>query len=321
MSGVVPRAVDSETDSLEAGFFDRPARKTREEPDAQEWASDWEDLEASRLAKRQARLAKYVTFAILGMSVPGVAGFLVYHKLIMPTPVPLVSQNGAGHELPAANEPEPLPELAVIVPMPQTAPTRTGTVGSNAQPMGPVSSPADPADPAESPDRAPASPEKVAEQPGDQPKFQDQDMAGDRLGLASSQSSRGAEVDRAENAPGNPPEVVPDDGTADKADVAAENTPCSPASQQDREMLGADLKDSKEIGKLARRHLAKGDACGAERLAQLAVEADPKSSLGWIVLGAARQDRRDHEGAREAYRRCAQQAVGRYVQECERLAR
>ncbi|MFI5307343.1 MAG: hypothetical protein ACHQ53_08325 [Polyangiales bacterium] len=59
----------------------------------------------------------------------------------------------------------------------------------------------------------------------------------------------------------------------------------------------------------------------ARELAERAVALDDTSSEAWIVLGAARGALGDHRGAREAYRSCAERAVGEYALECRRLAR
>jgi hypothetical protein len=63
------------------------------------------------------------------------------------------------------------------------------------------------------------------------------------------------------------------------------------------------------------------DNHGAAELAGRAVVADPTSSEGWIVLGAARAALGDRRGAHEAYRSCASLGVGAYTTECRRLAR
>ena len=55
--------------------------------------------------------------------------------------------------------------------------------------------------------------------------------------------------------------------------------------------------------------------------ASRAVAVDPKSSEGWIVLGAARHALRNREGAREAYRKCVEFGEGQYVRECRRMVR
>ena len=77
----------------------------------------------------------------------------------------------------------------------------------------------------------------------------------------------------------------------------------------------------KVLRKLAGHYLNKGKNREAERFARRAVEIEPKSSMAWLMLGAARQAMRDRTGAREAYRSCAEQAEGRYVRECRNLLR
>ena len=59
----------------------------------------------------------------------------------------------------------------------------------------------------------------------------------------------------------------------------------------------------------------------AKRFAERTVQIDPKSSTGWIVLGAAFDGMNDHQAALEAYKTCAEEAVGKYVTECRNLLR
>jgi tetratricopeptide (TPR) repeat protein len=72
---------------------------------------------------------------------------------------------------------------------------------------------------------------------------------------------------------------------------------------------------------IAYTYLNTGDQQTAKQYATRAVAIDPQSSQGWIVLGAAQESLGDLAGAREAYRRCATEAVGSYVVECRKLAR
>ena len=75
------------------------------------------------------------------------------------------------------------------------------------------------------------------------------------------------------------------------------------------------------LSHLAFNYLNNGRNKDAEEYAARAVAVDPRSSEGWIVLGAARHVRGDVTGAHEAYRRCAEQATGDYVTECQRMLR
>lgn len=87
------------------------------------------------------------------------------------------------------------------------------------------------------------------------------------------------------------------------------------------EALALDANSSEALGKLAFHQLNRGKNAEAIELANRAVAADPTNSEGWIVLGAARHALHDREGAREAYRKCAELGTGSYVQECRHMLR
>ena len=87
------------------------------------------------------------------------------------------------------------------------------------------------------------------------------------------------------------------------------------------EALAANPNSSEVLGKLAFHHLNRGNNAEAAELANRAITADSTNAEGWIVLGAARHALRDREGAREAYRKCAELGTGAYVQECRRMLR
>jgi cytochrome c-type biogenesis protein CcmH/NrfG len=71
---------------------------------------------------------------------------------------------------------------------------------------------------------------------------------------------------------------------------------------------------------LAMYYLNQGKNQKAKERAEEAVKVDPKSSEGWIVLGASRSALGDSAGARKAYQECAQ-FEGKYMGECKRMLR
>lgn len=75
------------------------------------------------------------------------------------------------------------------------------------------------------------------------------------------------------------------------------------------------------LSRIAFSHLNQGDNQRAEEFAARAVAVSATNSEGWIVLGAARHARGDRQGAREAYRQCAEVGEGQYVVECRRMVR
>ena len=73
-----------------------------------------------------------------------------------------------------------------------------------------------------------------------------------------------------------------------------------------------------ELGRLMleRRHTRE-----ASELAERATAIEPRNSLAWVTLGAARQMRGDRQGARHAYQNCVKLGRGRYVSECRAMLR
>jgi Flp pilus assembly protein TadD len=79
--------------------------------------------------------------------------------------------------------------------------------------------------------------------------------------------------------------------------------------------------DSNVLSRLAFGYLNRGRNSDAASFAARAVQADPTNSEGWIVLGAARDQLGDRKGARDAYRKCADQGRGSYTTECRNMVR
>jgi Flp pilus assembly protein TadD len=86
-------------------------------------------------------------------------------------------------------------------------------------------------------------------------------------------------------------------------------------------VLAHDPNASDALSKIAYIYLDKGDNARARRFSARAVELDPNSSEGWIVLGAALEGLGDRPGARNAYRTCASLGSDIYASECRRLGR
>jgi DNA-binding response OmpR family regulator len=79
--------------------------------------------------------------------------------------------------------------------------------------------------------------------------------------------------------------------------------------------------DSNVLSRLAFGYLNRGRNSDAASFAARAVQADPTNSEGWIVLGAARDQLGDRKGAKDAYRKCADQGRGSYTTECRNMVR
>lgn len=142
----------------------------------------------------------------------------------------------------------------------------------------------------------------------------------------------------AEPTAGQPAEAAPD---GDPAPEAAAPAPSNPevdalvaqaralehagkrkqALELYEKALTVDPNAAVVLSKLAFGFLNRGKNEKAREYALRAVEQDPGSSEGWIVLGAARHALGDRKGARDAYKQCADQGTGDYVQECQRMVR
>jgi Flp pilus assembly protein TadD len=123
----------------------------------------------------------------------------------------------------------------------------------------------------------------------------------------------------------HPPTAVNDEssqiGASQAQPKAAIDGECCDSIEAYQEALRLNPNDTDILGKLAYFYLNKGMNQEARRFAERTVNINPKSSTGWIVLGAAFDAMNDHEAALEAYKMCAEQAVGKYVMECRNLVR
>jgi hypothetical protein len=94
---------------------------------------------------------------------------------------------------------------------------------------------------------------------------------------------------------------------------------CCGSIAEYQEALRLNPNDTEILGKLAYFYLNKGMNPEAKRFAERTLNVDLKSSTGWIVLGAALDAMNDRKGAFEAYKKCADEGVGKYVTECRNL--
>ncbi|GAB5542447.1 MAG: hypothetical protein SangKO_022070 [Sandaracinaceae bacterium] len=106
--------------------------------------------------------------------------------------------------------------------------------------------------------------------------------------------------------------------------VAAVEEPAAeePAAEEPAaEEPAASPADARRIARQALSALNRRRNEEAAQLAQQALAADSTIALGWLVLGAARQEMRDAAGAREAYQNCVDQGQGREVGDCRAMLR
>src|SRR5262249_31300497 len=88
-----------------------------------------------------------------------------------------------------------------------------------------------------------------------------------------------------------------------------------------QQVIAKDPNSAEALSKMAFIYLDTRDNEHAKAFAARAVEVDPQSSEGWIVLGAANEGLGDRVAARTAYRTCAALTTGPYALECRRLGR
>ena len=88
-----------------------------------------------------------------------------------------------------------------------------------------------------------------------------------------------------------------------------------------RRAIELDPQGSAALAELARLQLARQNTREAAELAERATAIDPSNALAWVTLGAARSDRGDRQGARQAYLNCVKLGKGRYVSECRSMLR
>lgn len=243
---------------------------------------------------RGSKRAMVTTLWILGVSLAAIGAFVFYNQVVMPAPVPLSGGGGA------LMVPPPLPPT-------QAAPS----MGARPVPPAPtVPAPVAPVEPV------------VAEQP----------VASNGVEPTSPTEPTlvaGEEPEPPENSPGvdfpDPPENAPDlanyDALLDEANTLSRRGKRADVVAAYERAIAANPNAATALSKLAFYYLNAGQNDDAQRYALRAVTANPKSSEGWIVLGAAREALRDRDGAREAYRNCATLAEGEFVVECKRLAR
>ncbi len=221
----------------------------------------------------------HVTAAIALIGGLLIGGFLVYHKLLMPTPEEIAPAPVA---LPT---PDMLRGAPVIEPPSSVAPTPQEVAPEPKLeaplPSEPEPPPAEPAPAAQ----AAANPEPAA-------------------------------TPSAAEAPAVPmPEGYVRELAAARTAGFKKN-----AEQFYLRALAIAPDGAEALSGLAMYYLNQGKNQKAKERAEEAVKADPKSSEGWIVLGASLAALGDGAGARKAYQECAQ-FEGKYMGECKRMLR
>jgi hypothetical protein len=260
------------------------------------------DLSASTgehegLPRRNTKRGMYVTLSILALGVLIIGGFLVYNKLVMPTPedlgppavalpTPDTLRNLGQHVAAVDAQRQPEPSEAAPVPAPAAAPAAPAAIPAL------VPEPAAPA-PAPAAEAAPAEP--VAPEPAPAPAVE-------------------------------PPAAAEGDAAYQELVAAARKQGFKRQAEASYlQALGVNPQGIEALSGLAMLYLNQGKNAQARDRARQAVAIAPNSAEGWIVLGAALDALGERVAARDAYQKCAGLPLdgdgARYVGECKRLLR
>lgn len=277
----------SDPGELAENFFSKEHRQSPSDP---LW-DDSEDL-SPRAMTHGSKRAMLITFWMLGVSLTAIAIFVIYNQWVMPAPAPLTGTVALD-----------LPTPTAVAPTPSAVPAQPST-------------PSAPSTPAPAPQAVAPAPQVVA--PTAVPTT-DPSVAAVDPTLHEGEPEP----------PENDPVVVDEPAATPEALQRYDALLVEGATRKNRarireiyeEAVSINPNGDAALSKLAYYFLNAGKNEEAREYAQRAVAANPKSSEGWIVLGAAREALRDREGAAEAYKQCATLAEGEFVNECKRLAR
>ena len=241
-----------------------------------------------------ARRAMLSSIAMVIVSTLFIGGYLIYHKLLMPTPVELGTGGPVGFESlpptsmapPAASEGQGL-----VAPPPPISGTGLGTPESEAN-----EGAADTVEGTEVQEEAlvaaPVTP-NTADTASDAVVAADGALTPAMAEAYAKLLIDGSKLQRA--------------GKVQEAKAAYERA------------LAILPIGSGALSKLALLHLDAGQRKKARGYAQRAADLDASNAEAWIVLGSIRQAENDIDGAQRAYAKCAAIADPQYSEECERL--
>lgn len=270
------------------------------QPPAEHAPEAWDS--AAPTMPASSRRAMYAAVSIFSVSLLLLCGYLIYTRLLMPVP----AQLGKGSGMPAAVALPPVAQAEPAAVAPAPAPS--------AALAAPPPVPAAP---------APAAPAPIALEPttvvaAAAPLPTDPAAAA----AATAAVSPAAAVEPAPVAVTPPPPPTGEVAELLKsADALYKRNKFKQARAAYEQVLAADPNAPEALSRTAFLDLQAGDNEKAKQFAARAVEVDPTSSEGWIVLGAALESLKDRTGARAAYAKCAELGTGAFVRECKRLAR
>jgi hypothetical protein len=273
-----------EHEPLTTSFFSRPHADPLEA---------WDDAPLPGM-EHGSRRAMYATLAIFGVSALVVGGYVAYARLVMPVPAELGRSSGLPPSVAIATAPVPSPSY--VPAREPTAPPQPSTTAINTIA-------------AVAPVQAVAAATVVAQAAEDLPSGGPAPTAAPAVAPAVAPAPARAPTDPALSEMLASANALYEHGKRREALTAYQGA------------LAHDPNAPDALSKVAYIYLDKGDNARARRFAARAVELDPSSSEGWIVLGAALEALGDRSAARTAYRTCAGLGSGSYATECRKLGR
>jgi CheY-like chemotaxis protein len=250
-------------------------------PDNDAWDHD-AAAEHDPVHHHMSRRGKLMAALVLVLGVALIGGFVLYNKVLMPTPeAPLTGSVALPTPamLQAAPQIAPAPTEAPEVESPEPAPTAQPVVEAAAEPSG--------AEPAA------ASPSPASE--------------GESAAAPSQPSATLTDDDRASY-----------EQLMEQARKRGFKRTAEPAYLQ---ALAIRPNASEALSGLSMLYLNLGKNTQARDRAREAVAADAKNAEGWIVLGAVESTLGNSSAAREAYTKCADTGDAKYATECRRMLR
>lgn len=268
-------------DSTAEDFFDKSAEDSASEHRREQSTDAWESEYEPMPASRGSKRASYIIYSILSVVLVALGGFYLY----------------GGPDEPSKRS----PQSRVRPEEGQSASDTPQTASRTADRVQPKSS-------AMKDTESDKTGEATQADPNSDKSKGESVSAVDETGATEAKT---AEDDESSQVGENPP----------RSEAVVDSDGCCGSIEEYQEALRLNPNDTDVLGKLAYFYLNKGMNTEARRFAERTVNIDPKSSTGWIVLGAAFDAMNDHNAALEAYKTCAEHSVGKYVIECRNLLR
>ncbi|MGE0788837.1 MAG: DUF4388 domain-containing protein [Sandaracinaceae bacterium] len=251
----------------------------------------WDDLQRDALPVAPGvKQAKYATIGILVGGLGLIGAFLVYNNYIMPTPVETLSHGqaelGDFANVSGTGEDDGTAEGATTTVA--VADSEEGTTEEGATEAGAT--------------------EEGATEEGTTEEGATEEGVTEEGATEEGATEEGATEEGATE------EGATEEGTTEPVAVAEPTPPPAPT--------GGDPEEANRLSRQALSALNRRQNEQARDLASQAVAADPTNAMGWLVLGAARAELGDADGAHAAYQSCVDQGSNRVtVRDCRAMLR